>query len=154
LREVAEIFTVTGMVELEQLLWAVDYADAALQEGALDEVDTATSFLRRQGTPERPEATVAADRCEALLKAARGDLDGALADLTKVVEQPASECPFEAARSRLALGQVYRRAGYKSRANESWSPRQPPWTTWAYRDGQNAHETKRTEWGCVRREAC
>ena len=64
-------------------------------------------------------ATVAADRCEALLKAARGDLDGALADLTKVVEQAASECPFESARSRLALGQVYRRAGYKSRANEA-----------------------------------
>jgi DNA-binding CsgD family transcriptional regulator len=118
LREVAEIFTLTGMVELEQLLWAVDYADAALQEGALEEVDTAISFLRRQGTPERPEATVAADRCEALLKAARGDVDGVLADLTKVVEQPASECPFEASRSRLALGQVYRRAGYKSRANE------------------------------------
>jgi len=54
LREVAEIFTVTGMVELEQLLWAVDYADAALQEGALDEVDTAITFLRRQGNPERP----------------------------------------------------------------------------------------------------
>jgi len=107
------------MVELEQLLWAVDYADAALQEGALDEVHTAITFLRRQGNPERPEATVAADRCEALLKAARGDLDGALADLTKVVEQAASECPFESARSRLALGQVYRRAGYKSRANEA-----------------------------------
>jgi DNA-binding NarL/FixJ family response regulator len=30
--------------------------------------------------------------------------------------QPGSECPFEAARSRLALGQVYRRAGYKDLA--------------------------------------
>jgi DNA-binding NarL/FixJ family response regulator len=37
----------------------------------------------------------------------------------KVVEQPGTECPFEAARSRLAVGQVYRRAGYKRLASES-----------------------------------
>ena len=39
--------------------------------------------------------------------------------LRKVVEQPGSECPFEAARSRLALGQLYRRTGYKGMASEA-----------------------------------
>jgi DNA-binding CsgD family transcriptional regulator len=118
LRELADIFATTGMVDLEQLLWGVDYADAALQVGALAEVELAVSVLRRQGAAGRPEATVAADRCEALLKAARGDVDDALHELVGVVDRHGSECPFEAARSRLALGQVYRRAGYKGMANE------------------------------------
>ena len=119
LREVASIFETTRMVDLEQLLWGVDYADAALQVGALEEVETAISFLLRQGESGRPEATVAARRCQALLTAARGDVDAALSDLVRIVSEPAAECPFEAARSRLALGQVYRRAGYKGMANEA-----------------------------------
>jgi tetratricopeptide (TPR) repeat protein len=119
LREIAEIFAGTKMVDLEQLLWGVDYADAALQIGAEHEVEAAISVLRRQGASGRPEAAVAADRCQALLSAGRGDVDEALGVLRKVVEQPGSECPFEAARSRLALGQVYRRAGYKGMASQA-----------------------------------
>jgi DNA-binding CsgD family transcriptional regulator len=119
LREVADIFTRTKMVDLEQLLWAVDYADAALQVGALDEVETAVGVLRRQGESVRPEALVAADRCESLLKAARGDIDEALNRLVRVVDLDGVECPFEHTRSRLALGQVYRRAGYKGMANQA-----------------------------------
>jgi DNA-binding CsgD family transcriptional regulator len=119
LREVAAIFDRTGMIDLEQLLWAVDYADAALQVGALDEVEGALGVLRRQGESIRPEAQVAADRCEALLKAARGEIDEALHDLVRVVDLEGAESPFEHARSRLALGQVYRRAGYKGMADQA-----------------------------------
>lgn len=119
LREIAEIFASTKMVDLEQLLWGVDYADAALQVGAEHDVEEAISVLRRQGASGRPQAAVAADRCQALLSAARGDVDEALGVLRKVVEQPGSECPFETARSRLALGQLYRRAGYKGMASEA-----------------------------------
>jgi hypothetical protein len=119
LHEIAEIFASTEMVDLEQLLWDVDYADAALQVGAEHDVEVAISVLRRQGASARTEAAVAADRCQALLGAARGDVDEALGVLRKVVEQPGSECPFEAARSRLALGQLYRRAGYKGMASEA-----------------------------------
>jgi DNA-binding CsgD family transcriptional regulator len=119
LREVAEVFASTEMVDLEQLLWGADYADAALQVGSLQEVEVAISVLRRQGAAGRPEATVAADRCEALLKAARGEVDDALHELVRIVDQRGSECPFEATRSRLALGQVYRRAGYKRMASDA-----------------------------------
>jgi len=119
LRELAEIAARTGMVDPEQLLWAVDYADAALQAGALPDVEAAIAALRRQGAAGRPEAVVAADRCQALLAAARGDTDSALTELRAIVDRPGSECPFEAARSRLALGQVYRRAGYKAMAGET-----------------------------------
>jgi DNA-binding CsgD family transcriptional regulator len=119
LHEIAEIFASTEMVDLEQLLWDVDYADAALQVGAEHDVEVAISVLRRQGASARTEAAVAADRCQALLGAARGDVDEALGVLRKVVEQPGSECPFEAARSRLALGQLYRRTGYKGMASEA-----------------------------------
>lgn len=119
LRELAAIFATTKLVDLEQLLWPVDYADAALQVGALDEVATAVTLLRRQGAAGRPEATVAADRCDALLNAAQGNLDTALVTLREIVDQPRAECPFEAARSMLALGQVSRRAGYKGAATEA-----------------------------------
>ncbi|MFD7155515.1 AAA family ATPase [Kribbella sp. NPDC059898] len=118
LRELAVIVENTMMVDLEQLLWAVDYADAALQVGALDEVAVAVRLLRRQGAAGRAEASVAADRCDALLAAARGDVETALTSLRAVVDRAESECPFEAARSVLALGQVSRRAGYKGTANE------------------------------------
>ncbi|MEU5987906.1 helix-turn-helix transcriptional regulator [Spirillospora sp. NPDC047418] len=121
LRELAEIFARTGMVEVEALLWGVDYAEAALQLGATEDVEAAISILRRQGSAGRPEATVAADRCQALLTAARGDVDNALSELLRIVDQPGSECPFEAARSQLALGQVYRRAGYKGKATRAFS---------------------------------
>ncbi|MFC6155553.1 helix-turn-helix transcriptional regulator [Kribbella jiaozuonensis] len=119
LRELADIFAKTELVDLEQLLWPVDYADAALQVGALDDVETAVALLRRQGEAGRPEASVAADRCQALLTAARGDLDQAIAELRRIVDQTGAECPFETARSRLALGQVYRRAGQKGLAVET-----------------------------------
>jgi DNA-binding CsgD family transcriptional regulator len=46
-------------------------------------------------------------------------VDHALTVLRQLVERTGSECPFEAARTRLALGQVYRRAGYKALANET-----------------------------------
>jgi DNA-binding CsgD family transcriptional regulator len=119
LRELAEIFATTKMVDLEQLLWPIDLADAALQIGALDDVETAVALLRRQGASGRPEAGIAADRCEALLTATRGDLEKALTVLRGLAGRAGSECPFEAARTRLALGQVYRRAGHKSLANET-----------------------------------
>lgn len=119
LRELAAIFAQTKLVDLEQLLWPVDYADAALQVGALDDAEVAVSLLRRQGESCRPEAAVAADRCQALLTAARGDVDTAVTVLREVVDRKGTECPFEAGRSQLALGQVYRRAGYKGRAAET-----------------------------------
>jgi DNA-binding CsgD family transcriptional regulator len=107
------------MVDLELLLWGVDYADAALQAGAMQDVEAAISVLRRQGSAGRPEAAVAAERCQALMQAALGDVEDALSELRRIVDQPGIECPFEAARSRLALGQVYRRAGYKAMASET-----------------------------------
>ncbi len=119
LRELADIFVATKMVDLEQLLWGVDYADAALQVGALDEVKAAIDVLRRQGGAGRTEANVAADRCEALLTAARGNVDSALHELVRIVDLSGAECPFEHGRSRLALGQVYRRAGYKGLATQN-----------------------------------
>jgi DNA-binding CsgD family transcriptional regulator/energy-coupling factor transporter ATP-binding protein EcfA2 len=119
LRELAEIFSTTKMVDLEQLLWPVDLADAALQVGALDDVATAISLLRRQGAAGRPEAEIAAERCAALLMAAQGDLETASSVLRELVLRTGAECPFEAARTRLALGQVYRRAGHRSLANET-----------------------------------
>jgi DNA-binding CsgD family transcriptional regulator len=120
-RPLVEICAATKMVDLEQLLWAVDYADAALQAGSVQEVETAIGILRRQAAAGRPEASVAADRCHALLLAAEGSADEAVARLRAIVGQPESECPFEAARSRLALGQVYRRAGFKATADETLS---------------------------------
>jgi DNA-binding NarL/FixJ family response regulator len=119
LREVAEIFESTRMVDLEQLLWGVDYAEAAMQVGSLQEVELAISVLRRQGAAGRPEARAAARRIQALLQAARGEVEGALHELVTVVAERGSECPFESARSLLSLGEVHRRAGNKRTASET-----------------------------------
>jgi DNA-binding CsgD family transcriptional regulator len=118
-RELERVFRDTGIVDLEQLLWAVDYADAALQCGVLEDLEIAVGVLRRQAFAGRLEAAAAADRCHAMLLAARGDLDGALSELREVVDRQGAECPFEAGRSLLALGQVYRRAGHKGAADEA-----------------------------------
>ena len=118
-RELADIFARTGMVDLFGLLWGVDYAYAALQLGLLDEVNAPIRLLREQGErADRPEATAAADRCQALLTAARGESDAAVASLRELVALDGVEPPFEAARSALALGQVARRAGYKGLARD------------------------------------
>jgi len=47
--DLADIFASIQMVDLEQLLWAVDYADDALQVGSMEDVESAISVLRRQG---------------------------------------------------------------------------------------------------------
>ena len=104
MRELADIFANSRMVDLEQLLWGVDYADAALQTGAMQDVEVAIAVLRRQGAAGRPEATVAAHRCQELLDAARGEADDALRELRTIVDQTGSECPFQAARSQTGLG--------------------------------------------------
>ncbi len=44
--------------------WPIDYADAALQVGALDEVERAVMFLRRQGASGRPDARHRTDQNE------------------------------------------------------------------------------------------
>jgi DNA-binding CsgD family transcriptional regulator len=119
LRRLAELVKRFKMVDPERLLWGVDYADAALQVGSLDEVEDAVEHLRRQGAAGRPEAYVAAQRCNALLTAAKGDVDLALHDLVAIVDRRGAECPFEHARSQLALGQVDRRAGYKGLAAQA-----------------------------------
>ena len=89
--------------------------------GSRPDPDTGADLIRVLPEPrhELSSATLGGlgDR-SALLTAARGDVDNALSELVKVVDQPGSECPFEATRSRLALGQVYRRAGYKGMASE------------------------------------
>jgi DNA-binding NarL/FixJ family response regulator len=118
LREVADILRAAKMVDFASALWAVDYVDAALQVGALDEVTVAVGFLR-QGSGGRPDVIAAADRCAALLTAASGETDRAMSQLREVVAREGIECPFEAARSRLALGQVARRAGHKGTAAEA-----------------------------------
>jgi DNA-binding CsgD family transcriptional regulator len=118
-RELGDLFDATQIVDLEQLLWGADYADAALQVGATSDVERAIAVLRRQASAGRPEASVAADRYEALLRAAAGELDQAVNELRWIVDQFGIECPFEAARSQLALGQTYRRAGHRSAAKET-----------------------------------
>jgi hypothetical protein len=127
LRRLAELVTRFRMVDPERLLWGVDYAEAALQVGSLKEVEDAVEHLRRQGAAGRPEASVAAQRCQALLTAAKGDVDLALHDLVAIVDRRGEECPFEHARSR---------------------PRHS--TPSAHRGGPNAPATRAAESGFIR----
>jgi len=80
----------------------------------LGQLERAASFLRwleeRGATLARPWALAAAGRCRALLCAARGESDGALAAVTEaLVQHQCSGMPFERARTLLVKGRVHRR---------------------------------------------
>lgn len=68
-------------------------------------------FERGTGLRDTPWTRACSRRCRGLLRAARGDLEGALTALGEaLVEHESPPMPFEQARSLLAFGQVQRRA--------------------------------------------
>lgn len=76
-----------------------------------------TWFEERGSALDRPWVLAVAARCRALLAAARGDLDAALAALdTALVQHRRSDLPFDRARTLLVLGRLQRRARQRSRA--------------------------------------
>ena len=98
-----------------------DEIEAHLALGHLDEAEVLLDRLTEQAVATgRAWALAAAARDRGLLRAARGDPDGALADLDRSQKELAAlGQPFERARSLLAEGTVRRRARQKRAARET-----------------------------------
>ena len=102
----------SGVNEPALFWWRADYAEALLALGRLDEAAALVDAWEADAARLGREAVVAhATRCRGLVAAARGEIEVALAELARAVEQhEAVGDPFGRARALLALGIVRRRA--------------------------------------------
>lgn len=96
-----------------------DQIEALVALGRLDEADELLCWYAANAAAlRRASALAATARCRGLLRAERGDLEGALADLGEAVDLRAP-VPLEHGRSLLALGAAQRRARQKRAAREA-----------------------------------
>jgi DNA-binding CsgD family transcriptional regulator len=95
--------------------------DALVELGQLDQAAAlAEDLAARGGALDRPFALATAARILGLVVAARGDVDGALAELQRALaEHERLDWPFERARTLLALGVVLRRGKQKRAARQA-----------------------------------
>jgi DNA-binding CsgD family transcriptional regulator len=98
-----------------------DLIEALVILGEPDEAGELLEQLQERGDAlSSPWALVTAARCRGLLAAARGDVEGAVAELRRAVELGESlPQPLERGRTLLALGQVQRRARKRADARRA-----------------------------------
>jgi DNA-binding CsgD family transcriptional regulator len=111
----------SGVNEPTLFWWRADYAEALLALGRVDEAAELVDAWYVDAARLGRETVVAhATRCRGLVAAARGEIEVALAELARAVEQhEAVGDPFGRARALLALGTVRRRARQKRAAREA-----------------------------------
>jgi DNA-binding CsgD family transcriptional regulator len=98
-----------------------DLIEALVALGELEEAASHVAWLEERGRAlDNPWALAAAARGAALLAAARGDLDGGLAAISRALGQHERlPQPFDRARDLLALGAIERRSKRRSAARTS-----------------------------------
>ncbi len=114
------IVIASGMAEPALAPWIPDDIEALVALGELDQAQTLLDWLEEGGRRlDRASARATAARCRALMLAARGDLDGAVAALVEALAQH-DRVPFPVERGRTLLikGQVERRRKHKSVAKQ------------------------------------
>ena len=111
-----------GVGEPGAMRFLPDDVEALISLGRLEEAGALLAeFEGRARKLDRASALAAAARCRALLAAADGDLDGALAACDEALAQHERVAmPFERARSLLASGSIARRAKQKRVARDSF----------------------------------
>jgi ATP/maltotriose-dependent transcriptional regulator MalT len=95
-----------------------DAIEALVGLGRMGEAEELLAAWQRAGERfERPRIHTTAARCRALLAAARGDLDAAIAHAEDALERHADlPVPFERARTLIVLGTLHRRAKHRAAA--------------------------------------
>jgi DNA-binding CsgD family transcriptional regulator len=100
------------------LAFLVDEVEALAASGEPARAETVLRlFEERTSSCESPWVGPLTDRARGVARAARGDLEGALASLEAAVDaEQAVPLPLERARTRLALGRVLRRTQHRAAA--------------------------------------
>jgi DNA-binding CsgD family transcriptional regulator len=97
-----------------------DHVEALLALGALDRARAVLEHLEWRGrTIPRPWITVALPRVRALVIAAEGDVEAALAQLEALDSDAAARVPYEYARTLLVKGRLHRRLRQKRAGAEA-----------------------------------
>lgn len=93
---------------------------ALVQLGELDAASGLVDELERRGIRlNRPTLVATAGRYRGLIRAARGDFDGAVEPIEQALAIFGNELPFERARTLLVYGEVRRRGKQKRAAREA-----------------------------------
>ena len=111
----------SSATEIVAAAFIPDAVEAMVGLGRLDEAERLVDVLEDNGRRlDRPWMLAVGARSRALVLAARGDIDGALAASQRAIdEHPRLAMPFEHARSYLLLGQIQRRDRRKEAASAS-----------------------------------
>jgi DNA-binding CsgD family transcriptional regulator len=97
--------------EIISASFAPDAVEAMVAVGRLDAAEEITAILEANGARlERVWMKAVGARCRGMLLAARGDVEGAAAAVTRAMDEHSRlGMPFEQARTQLLLGQIQRR---------------------------------------------
>ncbi len=120
LGEIGELVPAVGVGEPAATPFVPDAIEALVGVGELDRAGELLGWLQeRAAALNRPWTRATAARCQGLLLAAKGDLDGARSALERALAE--HEClpmPLERARTLLAKGTLHRRRKEKRAAKE------------------------------------
>jgi DNA-binding CsgD family transcriptional regulator len=121
LRPLLEVLPLAGVQEPAAIPFVPEAVQALIMIGDLDTAGPVLDWFEERGQDlDRPWALATGFRCRALLRAARGDLDGAFDALEQALHQHERlEHPVERARTLFVLGQLQRRANQRRRARET-----------------------------------
>jgi DNA-binding CsgD family transcriptional regulator len=121
LRPLVDFGRAAGMEEPAPMWFVPELIEALVVVGDLEKAATLTDWLEERGRAiDRPRGLAGAARCRALLAAAGGRTDEALAACDEaLVQHDRVAVPFERARTLLVRGQVARRARKWGIARES-----------------------------------
>lgn len=122
LRTAVEVFDRVGFGEPGQFRVHADAGEAAVVVGDLERAEGIAEVLETHGLRTSHQWSLATGaRVQALVAAARGDLDGALAACEGALEHHARlSMPIEQARTLLVRGMIERRARRRGRAKQSF----------------------------------
>ncbi len=152
-RELREIDAASGIGDMTSLRWHADGVTALALAGEVDEAREVLAAIREavDAWDGAPGVDIAADRAEAEICAASGDLDEARRLATRSATQAAERrLPIEEARSLVTLAHVERRARRSGRSREAAARAREvlrplhaePWTAWVqarFPDGAALH---------------
>ncbi len=110
-----------GLVEPSRQPHLPDAIEALVRLGELGRAERLTKMLEDRGRAvRRLWAIVGGARCRALLLAATGDVESALSELDRALDQqPRLPMPLEHARTLIVKGQLERRRKHKAKARQS-----------------------------------